>query len=131
MLNSLQPDRHLLSREHVSLAANCQGTFEVFEQFLESERVCETMTDTGVDIVLALPLNLWRIRASQSGDKGQELLALLVSGHIIQIHGEAANRAREAVRHVMDGTDRPVEEASRDNGRFVDAGSPVPARERV
>ena len=83
MLNSLQPGCHLLRREHVSLAANCQRTFEDFEQFLESERVSETMSETGVDIVLALPLNLWRIRASQSGDKGQELLALLVSGQIV------------------------------------------------
>src|ERR671912_118334 len=82
LLNRLQPGCHLLRRDHVSLTANRQRTFEDFELLLECERVTATMSETPGDIVLALPLNLWRVRAGKTGDKGQELLALLVSGHI-------------------------------------------------
>jgi hypothetical protein len=45
------------------------------------------MSETALDVVVALPLNLWRIRASQTGDKGEQLLTLLVSGTVVQIDG--------------------------------------------
>ncbi len=82
LLNSLQPGCHLIRCEHVSLAANCQGTFEDVELLLEGERVSERAGD----IVLSLPLNLWRIRASQSGNKGEQLLPLLVVRLVVQEH---------------------------------------------
>jgi hypothetical protein len=59
------------------------------------------------------------------------VLALLVAGPIVQVQGQRADWAREARRHVVDRTDRPVGEASRNNGCLVDAGSSVWAGERV
>jgi hypothetical protein len=71
VLNSLQPGCHLLRCEHVSLATNRQRTFEDFEQFLERERVCATVPETAVDIVLAAPAQpLARLRKPDGQQRG-------------------------------------------------------------
>jgi hypothetical protein len=64
---------------------------------------------------LLAPLNFCCVCTGQAGHKGQQLLALLIAGPIVQVQGQRADRAREASRHVVDRTDRPVREASRDN----------------
>ena len=102
LLNSLQPGCHLLRGKHVSLPTNRQGTFEDFEQFLESKRVSVTMSEPAGDIDLALQFNLGRVGTGQASHEGQQLLALLVSGRIIQIYGEAADWTREASWHLLD-----------------------------
>src|SRR4051794_7861002 len=50
---------------------------------------------------------------------------------VIQLHRELADRAREAFGHVLDATDRLVREPSRDDSRFIDAGSTLLAGERM
>jgi hypothetical protein len=59
------------------------------------------------------------------------LLPLLVSGHIIQVHGQAADWAREAGWHLLDEHKGLIWKTGRDNGRFVDAGSSIWAGELV
>jgi hypothetical protein len=59
------------------------------------------------------------------------LLALLVSSYIIQVHGQAADWAREAGWHHFNEINRLIWETGRHNGRFVDASSSVWAGELV
>src|SRR5215203_6570502 len=57
------------------------------------------------------------------------MLPLGVVGHVVQLHRETADRAREALRHVLDPSNRPVLKATSDEGRFVNASAAVLSRE--
>src|SRR5215207_10632800 len=57
------------------------------------------------------------------------MLPLGVVGHVVQLHHETADRAREALRHILDPANGPVLKASGDHGRFVDASAAVLSRE--
>src|SRR3954447_16868290 len=57
------------------------------------------------------------------------MLPLGVLGHVVQLHRETADRAREALRHVLDPANRPVLKASGDQSRLVDASAAVLSRE--
>src|SRR5215203_2276555 len=57
------------------------------------------------------------------------MLPLGVVGHVVQLHRETADRAREALRHVLDPSKRPVLKATSDEGRFVNASAAVLSRE--
>jgi hypothetical protein len=126
-LHSIQLNSDLLRHKLVRPPANGQRTFEDINTFPERA----TVSQTRGDIDFPLLLNLCRISTGQSGDKGQQQLPLLVAGLIVQLHRQRADRAREAVWHVLDGIDGLVREVGRDDGRLVDAGSPILAGEHV
>src|SRR5829696_3835510 len=81
------------------------------------------------DVGRSLPLNLCCVCASQSRHEWEQMLPLRVLGHVVQLHRETADRAREALRHVLDPANRPVLKASGDQGRFIDASAAVLSRE--
>src|SRR5215207_5387065 len=83
------------------------------------------------DVELSDTLGGERVRTGQSCHNGQKTLPLFVIGVIVQSHGEAADWAREALRHLFDSVDRPVFEARRDDSGFVDAGAAILAGEWV
>src|SRR5215203_2785221 len=57
------------------------------------------------------------------------MLPLSVICHVVQLHCETADRAREALRHLLNPANGPVLKASGDQGRFVDASAAVLSRE--
>jgi hypothetical protein len=109
------------------LPSDGQCAFQNLEAILPAYAVSQVLGD----IDLPLPLNLFCIGAGQAGDEWEQLLPLLIAGFIVQEHRQAADRAREAVGHGLDRSDRLIEEANRDNGCLVDAGSAVLAGEGV
>jgi hypothetical protein len=80
---------------------------------------------------MACPFYFYPVGTGQTGHKGQQQLPLLVTGFVIQVHCQAADRVREAAWHIINGTDWPVREACRDHGCFIDAGATVFPGEHV
>src|SRR5215217_5960578 len=76
-----------------------------------------------------LPLHHRCVGTGQAGHKRQQLLPLLIEDPVVQLHRQGADRTRETLRHVVNGTHRLVREAGCYDGRFVDAGAPVLSRE--
>src|SRR3954454_19241130 len=72
------------------------------------------MTTSGpcTDVGRSLPLNLCCVCASQSRHEREQMLPLGVLGHVVQLHRQTADRAREALRHVLDPANRPVLKAT-------------------
>src|SRR5215208_7518146 len=69
--------------------------------------------------------------SAQASRVRKKALPFRIRRVVIQLHRELADRAREAVGHVLDATDRLVFEPSRDDSRFIDAGSAVLAGKRM
>src|SRR5215217_3411169 len=63
--------------------------------------------------------------------KRKKALPFRIRRVVTQLHRELADRAREAVGHVLDPTHRLVFEPSRDDSGFIDAGSAVLAGKRM
>lgn len=102
LLDSIQPGLHLLCCQHVSLPSDGQCTLQDLKAILPAYAASQVLGD----IDLPLSLSLFCIGAGQSGDKREQLLPLLISGFIVQEHRQAADRAREAVGHGLDGPHR-------------------------
>src|SRR5829696_3687238 len=83
------------------------------------------------DVGRSLPLNLCCVCASQSRHEREQMLPLGVLGHVVQFHRETADRAREALRHVLDPANGPVLKAGGNQGSFIDAGAAVSSGEWV
>ena len=74
-------------------------------------------------------LDLSCVGAGEPRHKGEQALALSISRGVIKLHGQATDRAREALWHVIDPSDRSVLKACGDQRRFIDAGAAVLSRE--
>src|SRR5215213_7361104 len=121
------PGARVRSVQRIGLASDGQGTRENLQSLIEADRPSRT----AADVIRSFPLNRLGVRTSQPCDEGKEALPLLVARLVVEPHGQPADRPGEAGRHVVDTADGFVGETSRDEGRFVDAGSTVPAGERV
>src|SRR5215207_10023919 len=64
-------------------------------------------------------------RSQERKHEREQKLPLSVVSHVVQLHRQTADRAREAYWHVLDPASGPVLKAGRDQGRFVDAGAAV------
>src|SRR5215208_1125587 len=69
--------------------------------------------------------------SAQASRVRKKALPFHIGRVVIQLHRKLADRAREAVGHVLDATDRLVRETCRDDSRFIDAGSAVLAGKRM
>src|SRR5215204_2856445 len=76
-------------------------------------------------------LDLSCVGAGEPRHKGEQALALSISRGVMKLHGQATDRAREALWHVIDPSDRSVLKACGDQRRFIDTGATVSSGEWV
>jgi hypothetical protein len=87
------------------------------------------LLDVAVDQCRPLTFNLAGVRAGQPRHEWHQPLPLSIARRIVKLHGQRADRARETARHAVHGRNGSVLEATRNQGRFVDARPAIWARE--
>ena len=111
----IHPGPDLFERKKVSLPADRQRALQDYKPILEPK--IPTGMRNNVDF--PCPLDLGGVGAREPCHEGQKALPLRVTRFVVQMHGKAADRPREAGRHVFGRADGLVFKASRDQGGLV------------